>query len=558
MSDSESEIGFAQLGLGSVLKQNQLAVPANQREYSWETKEVTTLFRDFSREIGEGDRKYFLGTVVTIPRPGAVLEVVDGQQRLATTAILLSAIRGYLQKMEPEIAESINSEFLSKYDRGIRSWVPRLRLNVDDNDYFRARIIGETPAPEMTKPSHRLIDNAFTQARRHVDKIVAEYDLKDHGNVLNRWIDFIESRAVIILLRVPNATNAYRMFETLNDRGKRVSQSDLVKNYLFGQAAGRFNEVQQRWAYMRGTLDALGDEDGTIDFLRHALTIIRGFVREADVYDRVQAYARGEQPVVSFAGQLEALANSFVAIQSPDHEQWNKYADGARQALEVLNLFDIRVMRPLLLALAEKLPERECDRAFRFCVSLAVRLMIGNRTRTGTVEEGLAEAGRRIYSGDVTTLAALKKQLETIAPTDGQFRSAFATATVSNRRLARYYLRSLEMQLHNEAQPWHIPNDDRMAINLEHVLPDKPEGNWPQFTDDDVKLYRNRIGNFALLRASENSYLRSAAFDVKRITLARSPYMLTRQVGEQEEWTTHTIDQRQQELADIALKAWAI
>jgi hypothetical protein len=42
---------------------------------------------------------------------------------------------------------------------------------------------------------------------------------------------------------------------------------------------------------------------------------------------------------VSFAGQLEALANSFVAIQSPDHEQWNNYADGARQALEVLNLF---------------------------------------------------------------------------------------------------------------------------------------------------------------------------------------------------------------------------
>jgi hypothetical protein len=176
---------------------------------------VTTLFRDFSREIGEGDRRYFLGTVVTIPRPGGILEVVDGQQRLATTAILLSAIRAYLQEIEPEIAESINSEFLSKYDRGIRSWVPRLRLNVDDNDYFRARITGEMPAPEPTKPSHRLIENAFTQARSHVDKIVSEYDLKDHGNVLNRWIDFIESYAVIILLRVPNATNAYRMFETL-------------------------------------------------------------------------------------------------------------------------------------------------------------------------------------------------------------------------------------------------------------------------------------------------------------------------------------------------------
>ena len=59
VADTESEIGFAQLGLGSVLKHHQLTVPANQREYAWEVKEVTTLFRDIAREIGEGRRSYF-------------------------------------------------------------------------------------------------------------------------------------------------------------------------------------------------------------------------------------------------------------------------------------------------------------------------------------------------------------------------------------------------------------------------------------------------------------------------------------------------------------------
>src|SRR4051812_44154644 len=111
-ADTESEIGFAQLGLGSVLKHHQLTVPANQREYAWEAKEVTTLFRDLAREISGGQLSYFCGTIVTIPRPNSILEVVDGQQRLATAAIFLSAIRDYLKPLEGELAQSINDEFL--------------------------------------------------------------------------------------------------------------------------------------------------------------------------------------------------------------------------------------------------------------------------------------------------------------------------------------------------------------------------------------------------------------------------------------------------------------
>jgi hypothetical protein len=107
-------------------------------------------------------------------------------------------------------------------------------------------------------------------------------------------------------------------------------------------------------------------------------------------------------------------------------------------------------------------------------------------------------------------------ELNPITPTDAQFRAAFETATVSNRKLARYYLRSLEMQAKGETEPWHIPNDDRATINLEHVLPEKPEGNWPLFATDEVRLYYRRIGNLCLLRASENSGLRSEGFAAKK------------------------------------------
>lgn len=185
MSDIDTQIGFEQTGLGSLLKGNQLTVPTHQRDYAWEKKEVTTLFQDLERSIAANEPSYFLGTIVTIPRSGA-LEVIDGQQRLATTAILLSAIRDYIKPVVPLLAESINGEILTRIDRNVLERVPSLKLNLDDNDYFRARLTLTTPIPEATKPSHKLLAEAFEQAHQRVASIVSELDVKDHGPRLNK------------------------------------------------------------------------------------------------------------------------------------------------------------------------------------------------------------------------------------------------------------------------------------------------------------------------------------------------------------------------------------
>jgi hypothetical protein len=447
------------------------------------------------------------------------------------------------------IADSIDSEFLTVIDRSSRARVPRLRLNLDDNDYFRARLTTASQIPAVSRSSHQLLDAAFTEAKEQVGRIVSGFDEKDHGDILNRWISFIESRALAVLLRVPNDSDAYRMFETLNDRGLRTSQSDLVKNYLFGRSSDRLGEVQQKWAFMRGALETIEEDDITITFLRHALTIIHGFVRQTQVYDTVQNIAKGPQPVVTFAGQLEALANGYVAIHNAEHEKWNGYSDATRKAIEVLNLFDITPLRPLMLAVAHKFTEKEAEKAFQFCVSLGVRLMIASSTRTGTVEEGLAGAAHGVFKETTKTTAALKNELKGLTPTDGPFAAAFEAATLSNRKLARYYLRSMELAAKNEPEPWHIPNDDKSAINLEHALPEKPEGNWPHFTDDQVKLFHRRVGNLCLMRASENSAAKSAGFSVKKPILSRSPYLLTKQIAEASHWTWEDIVDRQKTLA---------
>lgn len=336
---------------------------------------------------------------------------------------------------------------------------------------------------------------------------------------MNRWVSFVEHNALAVLLRVPDTADAYKMFETLNDRGLRTSQADLIKNYLYGRAGHRVNEIQDRWMYMRGALESLEEDDiTTVTFLRHALMVLGGFLREADVYDRVQNIVRSEQNAITLGSDLEALANAYVASFNPEHSRWNEYPSRARQAIEVFNLLDIKPMRPLILALTATMSQKETVASFQFLLSLGVRLLIAATTRSGSIEESLAETANDVYRKRIGTSTELSERLASITPTDSTFRDAFEGARVSNSRFARYYLRSLELTAKGESEPWYLPTDDGAIINLEHVLPKKPADNWPNFTDDDVRAYSSRLGNLVLMKASENSAARSDPFVAKKPT----------------------------------------
>jgi hypothetical protein len=223
-----------------------------------------------------------------------------------------------------------------------------------------------------------------------------------------------------------------------------------------------------------------------------------------------------------------------------------------------LNVFNIRPMRPLMLAVAAKFAAKEAADAFRMFITWGVRLMIASSTRTGNVEETLAAAAQKVFAEDVQDSAQLRKEVNNIIPADEQFRQAFEIATVSKAILARYYLRSLEMAAKSEATPWFVPNDDRQAINLEHVLPERPENGWGQFDEEKARIYVKKIGNLALLLAKSNSDLRSAGFKTKKAIYKDSPYELTRQISTVSDWNESQIVSRQRTLAQLALRAWPL
>jgi hypothetical protein len=178
-----NRIGFEHIGIGNLLRTGRLRVPPNQRSYKWEEEHVTDLFQDLLKAIDGPD--YFLGTIVLTGAANPIPEVTDGQQRLATTTILLTAIRDFfIGREEDKLVRQLEGDFLSFTEYGTKETVPRLGLNVDDSQFFTEAIISrpserkQLRSGELSESNARLF-NALILAKRHVESITSAFRESD-------------------------------------------------------------------------------------------------------------------------------------------------------------------------------------------------------------------------------------------------------------------------------------------------------------------------------------------------------------------------------------------
>ena len=213
-----------------------------------------------------------------------------------------------------------------------------------------------------------------------------------------------------------------------------------------------------------------------------------------------------------------------------------------------------------MLAIAAKFEPKEAAKAFGKLTHWGVRFLFAGITRSGSVEEGLAAAATAVYKGCLADTDGLRTELLSIIPNDEKFRQLAEFASAARGKLARYYLRAMESKAEGQsATPWFVPNSDQEVITLEHVLPEEdPDGQWLQFNEATRKADSRRLGNLVLLRANQNSSLKSVGFDQKRVAYLATPYVLTRQVGMLEDWNHEALGARQKQLADYAIGAWPL
>jgi len=556
-----NQINIDLVGIGRALFNKKLAVPLYQRSYAWEERHVLDLLTDITTAMNNGEAEYFLGSIVTTKNDTDRPEVADGQQRLATSILLLAAIRDHFYDTgDLERANTISSKYLYQQTLATLEVIPNLRLNENDNDYFVKRILSnpdsEDRAIEATKGSHRKINDAAILAKKFVSKIAKAQDATQR---LANIVDYVQDSVKVICVEVGNDANAFTIFETLNDRGLMLAISDLLKNYLFGRSDDRLPEVQQRWMNMMGTLDLLEDEGIAVTYIRHLWSSKHGLVREKELYSHITKHIRNKNHTIAFATELSDNAKLYTAILNPSNELWEKYGDTTRSHMETLNLLRMVQIRPLLLAVVGNFRIRETQKAFRLMVSWAVRFLIVGGLGGGTLEKHYSESGKAIRDNTIRTVQQLSEKLKKILPSDAKFKTAFSTATVSKQYLARYYLRVLEKEALGESDPELIPNDNVEVVNLEHVLPLQPNtATWRSFDEEEHSFYVRRLGNMALLKTRINTDAGNDAFKYKKKFYKKSNYTLTNNISEYRSWDKKAIEDRQAKLSELAVTAWPL
>lgn len=554
-------------GIGAIINQRLLMVPPNQRSYAWEESHVQTLFEDLSGAIDNSDQPYFLGTLVLTQSDGDRLEVADGQQRLATTSILISAIRDYLEQMGPSekrAADKYTSEYLLIYDETTGENTPKLQLNYEDNDFFLNQILipashGERKATSPIASSHKRLAQAFHLARAHVEKIVAQFGRGDKAKELYRWIRFLRESAMVIAIVVPDHINAYTMFETLNDRGLRASQTDILKNTLFGKAQDRLNEIQIRWSSMVAMIETVGDEDLLLTYLRHHWTLTHGYTAERELAALVKDEVAGRQQAISLVGSLDECAQDYVGLFNPlEYVGWSLIDKETRAYLFIITkILAIEQILPVLLAMLKNFASKEVKEGVKVLLSWSVRYVIAGSGGGGPLDRAYGQMAKEIMAGTVSTSAQMKKGIRAvILRTDAEFEQSFVQARVTKSELARYYLRALEAYRQNDSRPELAGiTDDNFVYNLEHILPQRESPAWP-IPEQVAQQYRKRLGNMVLLGPSENARIGNKAFSEKRAAYASSPLLLTQEAGRFTQWGPPEIEERQKNLAKMAVKIW--
>ena len=559
MAGRKDIIEFEHKGIGSILSQNRLRVPLNQREYAWEEEHVSELFSDLTGAI-ENDRPYFLGTIV-LTSGSEDPEVSDGQQRLATVTILLTAIRDHLKGSKDYArVTSIEQEFLKTTDFETTDTVPRLRLNVDDNEFFKRYIVEGDHAVEPSRESHKKIREACNLAANHVRVLLEPHQKPDaKTSALQRWVRFLKDDAQVVVLRVPENLDAFVMFETLNDRGLKASQADLIKNYLLHLCGDdHMAEGQQKWAKMTAVLESIGHGDVTVTYIHHLLITKLGPTKEREVMDKVRNMVGSRSKALQFLEELAESAEDYAALFNPAAVKWNEYGTVTRKHLSTINS-DLRVeqIRPLMFSVARHFSVAEAKRAFRLFVYWSVRfLIVGGRG--GLLDRNYSIRAQEIGKHTIKNAAQLSAALQEIIPSDALFETAFSEVRVSQAFIARYLLRALELKKKGSPEPENIPNDEENVINVEHVLPEHPEGNWPDINVEDAAALYKRLGNMVLMQASKNNLIGNSSFSEKKKTLKESAYFLTAEVAKEAKWEVKQIKERQARLAKLAVETWPI
>lgn len=532
--------------LGHILADHLVEVPEFQRAYSWEQINVQEYLSDLERARVKKSA-YFMGTLVFAKTDddSGRRKIVDGQQRLATTAVLFVAIRDRLYALgKDDLAENTTKKYLRRFSIREEGDVDSLILSPGDQDAYDA--IGAGRFDDVAVGNR--IRVCYDECYRHLEKVAP--GAKQYKKLID-VIDQLDKDVQVLVAVATNLPEAYVIFETLNDRGADLTTADLLKNYLFSEAKkSEFAYVQHGWNAIETNLG--NKPDVMVKFVRHEYMSRHGRVTTRKLYRSLQDDLQENPGAKPYVQRLKQAQETYLAFRDPENAYWNDVKVDVRDALVAYRRFGFESSYPVLLAAFRQWDKTKAARLLVKIAKWSVRAQFVGRLGTGTAEESFAAAAAAISDGSAKNQTEVKAILSRLIPTDTEFKIAFISSGKLTLNRAKYVLAMLEKAADAKfGRPERALDWTSTAVTIEHVLPQSSAG-----SDDALQVKIDEIGNLALLEKRLNHQLGSKPFEDKRDAYRASDFGLTKELADLDSWTTDQVTSRTASFADLACLAW--
>ena len=245
------------------------AVPDYQREYVWRKEEVEQLLSDIRDEQADDpNTEYFMGSIVICEGENGRFDLIDGQQRMTTLFVILCAYRDRLTALH-QVSSAVVDSLLAtqKADlKGHESFEVRLDLQYEDAGGLLAGLVaGKLPEGMNWTRSITNIMAAYESTM-----IFYKHEFDDNVDALRAFFGYLINRVKLIRVKTDSLARALKIFETINDRGISLDDTDLLKNLLFREAKElEFEKLKVGW---KSLVDALHQaKEKPLRFLRYVI-----------------------------------------------------------------------------------------------------------------------------------------------------------------------------------------------------------------------------------------------------------------------------------------------
>lgn len=562
-----------------LLSKKQFKIPRFQREYSWETKHYQEFLNDMLGNLRIVDGKiessqYFLGTMLFIgdfsETTDKEIQVVDGQQRITTITILFSAMAERFKELQQNtLSVQLFNYIMGKDDNG-----DDVRVIITSTSHpFFAEFIQDFNKAYRNKPmseEEQGIKDAYdffkTQlceekikpllGKLHEEPSMASIQEISEVEILKALRDQVLG-SLFVSISTTDRSEANRLFEILNGKGKRLAYIDLIKNKIFEVVDDLepSDFASERWKELRSILNSAEEPEGLASFYRHYWISKYKNTSKNKLYDDFSRNIKKDRQkdlkntYKDFLMDLVANSRHYMRCVNPSREQYSNRKEyfPLVQCLKNINTFGVVQTRVVMMALFEAKHKNfiTCNElikitqfleTFHFAYNAITR---GRPNRIDSIYSKFAIALRKLNSpAEVKNLVQeeLYSQLQKLIPAKEAFVKEFVQLTYSKtdnpiNLKTRYALNQIN-SIYTK-KPLFI--DDS---SVEHILPE---------SDGDIAL---NIGNLILLERELNNTAGVKQYKDKLTIYAKSSYESVKQfISEHHSWEISEISSRASLLA---------